>query len=60
MGCLIKMVKQKGPIRNLSFNEKEKNKKNKKHFKNSKRKPPPKEYFIFYNISFFIIYLNVF
>ena len=43
MGCLIKMVKQKGPIRNLSFIEKEKNKKNKKHFKNSKRKPPPKE-----------------
>ena len=43
MGCLIKMVKHKGQMRNLSFIEAEKKEKNKKSFRDSKRKSSPKK-----------------
>lgn len=59
MGCLIKMVKNKGALKNISFIKLQRVPNRDNKYIDSERNQVREKYFIFYNnISFYIIKLN--
>ena len=59
MGCLMKMVKNKGALKNISFIKLQRVPNRDNKYIDSERNQVREKYFIFYNnISFYIIKLN--